>query len=485
MSSEACPFCGKMFKRLKSHLPHCKAAAASSRTTPTKQDVAVIQTSTSSQPVEASCEPAAKSTRAPSATLSPQSKKSQKKSVVPSAATQPPSLPPLTKKRTANVQSSITSSLASAPSLPLSPTPPKPKKQSLRALIEAAKSEQVSKGSLAGTGSASSDPPSGSAPFVADPLRSRATAETGTNGERDSVKDDALLAFLATDPKHKDASKKASKKKKAVQSLPPATDTSRSLDAQVRESSARARVRGNFWVEDDEQVEDLSVNNVYSSGSGRHARITLQDVKATLGRADVARQPGRPSILNQIETADEISSVPLSAGRSVPTKTVSDQPPCSGLQHAELQSVTRNTLMSTQGSLIPRHQPELTSPAAPPLSSQVSKATPPLRPVATTEGLKVTGLLTISPSRPAFSSPLPAARLETPRAGDGWTSQREARKLNAADKGATGWQWYYRRYIDVKKGGAGGLGMLLAGYCVLGYIWSYPHLKRDRWRKYH
>ncbi|KAJ0015713.1 hypothetical protein NQD34_014003 [Periophthalmus magnuspinnatus] len=29
MSSEVCPFCGKSFKRLKSHLPHCKAAAGS------------------------------------------------------------------------------------------------------------------------------------------------------------------------------------------------------------------------------------------------------------------------------------------------------------------------------------------------------------------------------------------------------------------------------------------------------------------------
>uniref|UniRef100_A0A3B4AI03 Uncharacterized protein n=1 Tax=Periophthalmus magnuspinnatus TaxID=409849 RepID=A0A3B4AI03_9GOBI len=47
------------------------------------------------------------------------------------------------------------------------------------------------------------------------------------------------------------------------------------------------------------------------------------------------------------------------------------------------------------------------------------------------------------------------------------------------------WQWYYRRYIDVKKGGVGGVAMLLAGYCVLSYVWTYPHLKRDRWRKYH
>ncbi|XP_026866238.2 uncharacterized protein si:dkey-21c1.4 isoform X2 [Electrophorus electricus] len=48
-----------------------------------------------------------------------------------------------------------------------------------------------------------------------------------------------------------------------------------------------------------------------------------------------------------------------------------------------------------------------------------------------------------------------------------------------------GWQWYYRKYIDVQKGGIGGLAMMIAGYCVLSYAWSYPHLKKERWRKYH
>uniref|UniRef100_A0A3Q4BYC2 Uncharacterized protein n=1 Tax=Mola mola TaxID=94237 RepID=A0A3Q4BYC2_MOLML len=49
----------------------------------------------------------------------------------------------------------------------------------------------------------------------------------------------------------------------------------------------------------------------------------------------------------------------------------------------------------------------------------------------------------------------------------------------------SGWRWYYKRYIDVRRGGVGGLGMLLAGYCVISYIWAYPHMKRDRWRKHH
>ncbi|XP_067225250.1 uncharacterized protein si:dkey-21c1.4 isoform X2 [Chanodichthys erythropterus] len=48
-----------------------------------------------------------------------------------------------------------------------------------------------------------------------------------------------------------------------------------------------------------------------------------------------------------------------------------------------------------------------------------------------------------------------------------------------------GWQWYYRKYIDARRGGIGGISMLLTGYCVLCYIWSYPHLKKERWRKYH
>uniref|UniRef100_A0A4W5NAD3 Uncharacterized protein n=1 Tax=Hucho hucho TaxID=62062 RepID=A0A4W5NAD3_9TELE len=40
-------------------------------------------------------------------------------------------------------------------------------------------------------------------------------------------------------------------------------------------------------------------------------------------------------------------------------------------------------------------------------------------------------------------------------------------------------------YIDVRKGGMGGVAMLLAGYCILSYTCSFPHIKHDRWRKYH
>ncbi|KAF2980909.1 hypothetical protein EK904_014700 [Melospiza melodia maxima] len=48
-----------------------------------------------------------------------------------------------------------------------------------------------------------------------------------------------------------------------------------------------------------------------------------------------------------------------------------------------------------------------------------------------------------------------------------------------------GHQRYYNKYINVRKGGLGGLSMLLAGYIALSYMWSYSHIKHDRRRKYH
>ncbi|CAL8304805.1 unnamed protein product [Merluccius merluccius] len=48
-----------------------------------------------------------------------------------------------------------------------------------------------------------------------------------------------------------------------------------------------------------------------------------------------------------------------------------------------------------------------------------------------------------------------------------------------------GYDGYYSKYINVKRGGIGGVAMLVTGYVVLSYVWNYEHLKHDRWRKYH
>ncbi|NXY19025.1 ATPK synthase, partial [Atrichornis clamosus] len=39
-----------------------------------------------------------------------------------------------------------------------------------------------------------------------------------------------------------------------------------------------------------------------------------------------------------------------------------------------------------------------------------------------------------------------------------------------------GYERYYNKYINVRKGGIAGISMVLAGYAVISYIWSYSHL---------
>ncbi|NXF30447.1 ATPK synthase, partial [Nyctibius bracteatus] len=41
-----------------------------------------------------------------------------------------------------------------------------------------------------------------------------------------------------------------------------------------------------------------------------------------------------------------------------------------------------------------------------------------------------------------------------------------------------GWNSYYDKYINVKRGGPAGISMLLAGYCLLSYGWSYQHISK-------
>lgn len=529
MSSEVCPFCGKTYKRLKKHLPHCKAAA-SSKTPPTERDVTANQAS-SSQLAAALSEPTAKSTKTLSKT---DAKKGRKVSpATPQALSPSGSLPPSTKKKKPKLSEEMET--ATVPLISTqSPSPiSNPKKRSLRA-------EKYL--------------PS---PFVADLINSRTTAQTEikTNPDKNLVEDNAHPAFVPTDTKPKRAVKmKVPKTAKAVQSLSTPRDTSSPLVSKVNNTSPH--LKEDFLVDDRGEIEDTSLTKLFlTSGSGQKTRITLQGVKATLGRTKT-----RPSILSQIQTTHDLSSeisshlspVSLPTGNQdvdsclVKTKSLSNQPPSSGSQHAELRSV--KTKSSKSKSLIPlQHdgcpRPELTSPATPlisgHLSSQMSQARLLPHTVSMNQGLKVarhmTGLPQISPSLHQLSSPklfllasqtLPEpAREETLRGDDGVRTEKSQLgigKQNTADGGTKGvltqrslgqvrlkelpewlayrtpthprdvvemvhrgWQWYYKKYIDVKKGGVGGVSMLLAGYCVLSYIWSYPHIKRDRWRKYH
>lgn len=481
MSSEVCPFCGKTYKRLKSHLPHCKAAA-SSKTPPTKRDVeanhhlAAVSSKATAK--------GQKSIQTWTETTGPQTEKDEKASASSSSPlTSSPrnstSPPPSTRKKKQKLSDQIKAATLFSPASP-SPIVSKPKKQSLRALIEAAKSDRAQRGTLEGE-----DLPSDST------LSSRTT----TKADKDSVEDDASLSLLSADPK--DAPKKMSKPEKAAQSSSTATHTSDFLDSGLNKSSLRLHAR-DFWADSEEEIEDLSVDTPKS-------KITLQDVKSRLGGGS-GHQSSRPSI----QTEDAVSCA----------VTQSDQPLRSTSQQTELKPVKKKAPKSKQPALVSV------------LDSSPSQPDPaPLLPPAfsPTEGLKVgrhvTGLLSVSPALSQVSSPLrfPRAPQTLPVKLDGAEKlQLEVRKQNAAqhppegvltqrslgqvtlrdlpewmacrtpghprdvlEMVQRGWQWYYRRYIDVKKGGVAGLGMLLAGYCVISYIWSYPHTKLDRWRKYH
>ncbi|XP_026170877.1 peripherin-2a isoform X1 [Mastacembelus armatus] len=541
MSSEVCPFCGKTYKRLKSHLPHCKAAA-SSKTSRHQQDVTAKQTS-SPQPAAA----LSQSTQATSVTTDLHTKKSKKvsgvtsgplqssSSTMPSKNADTPSsssstLPPTVKKKQKladQIKMAITPSYATVSSPALS----KPKKKSVGAVIEAVDSEQVSKRSLKETKSVSAD-------LLSDNPNSSTTAQTETKMNPD--KDSVSLDLLSTDTKAKVShKKKVSKTTKTAQFD--------SMDVKIKESTTKPLSRDNVWEDNMGEIENLSVNKIRLTPRSIHqTRITLQDVRAALCRPKATSQSSWTNILSQVDSGDNLNSksrggTSLSPAGSqkdslVTAKTLSDQLPPISSQHTELQSVkNKSSSVTLQHDGSP--QPKTIVPATPLLSghvlSQVSQHTVLPHTVSVTEGLKMghhrTGLFSISP--PAqFYSPhpfllAPPAMVDTRSANKGSTaeaSQLDVRNQTAAHsrpEGALtqrhlgqvrlrevpewlfsntpsrprdavkmvqrGWQWYYRKYIDVKKGGVGGLGMLLAGYCVLSYIWSYPHTKRDRWRKYH
>ncbi|XP_034640519.1 ATP synthase subunit f, mitochondrial isoform X1 [Trachemys scripta elegans] len=66
-----------------------------------------------------------------------------------------------------------------------------------------------------------------------------------------------------------------------------------------------------------------------------------------------------------------------------------------------------------------------------------------------------------------------------------WIAMRDFTPSGLIGAVRRGYVRYFNKYINVKKGGIGGISMVLFGYVVVSYIWNYQHLKHDRWRKYH
>ncbi|NWW98457.1 ATPK synthase, partial [Caloenas nicobarica] len=83
--------------------------------------------------------------------------------------------------------------------------------------------------------------------------------------------------------------------------------------------------------------------------------------------------------------------------------------------------------------------------------------------------------------------PLAERRLLAVRLGElpAWLATRQLSAQGLLGGARKAWSSYYNKYINVKRGGPAGISMLLAGYCLLSYAWSYQRLKCHRWRKYH
>ncbi|XP_003978195.2 uncharacterized protein [Takifugu rubripes] len=404
MSPEVCPFCGKTYKRLKSHLPHCKAA----RTPPISHEAA-----------QGSAQHQLSHKSSPQKLTGPQSKQSETASqAAASSSPRSASGPSSARMKTQKLSEQIKAALV--PPQPPRPTTSRTKRKTVHGLLEAA--------------------PEGTSP-----------AQHVTN--------------IASRPASQPTSNRGSSKTKdSEEQATPAVSVIQNF--RTDENIVKPRVRKTDVVTTNGEIDDLSVNT--DSGNGHQPKIILQDLRAMLGRDRNRLKPSRPSILVQIHPSDP----------STASSSLSQAPPATG--DPGDQSVRTGSASPTQPALAPGR-----------LSSQVHRAMKglsteppdgPMKEAKPLEGRKPT----LSDSRTEgvlAQQPLAQVRLKDLPEWLAWKTPTRPRDL--VEMVHKGWQWYYRKYIDVKRGGVGGVGMLLAGYCLLGYIWTYPHIKRDRWRKFH
>uniref|UniRef100_A0A8C7N4Y3 ATP synthase membrane subunit f n=1 Tax=Oncorhynchus kisutch TaxID=8019 RepID=A0A8C7N4Y3_ONCKI len=82
--------------------------------------------------------------------------------------------------------------------------------------------------------------------------------------------------------------------------------------------------------------------------------------------------------------------------------------------------------------------------------------------------------------------PLGEKRLMDVKLGElgSWLGKRDFTPNGVLASIRNGHDRYYNKYINVKKGGIGGVAMLLVGYVALSYMWEYDHLSEYRLWEY-
>ncbi|XP_008822261.1 ATP synthase subunit f, mitochondrial isoform X1 [Nannospalax galili] len=66
-----------------------------------------------------------------------------------------------------------------------------------------------------------------------------------------------------------------------------------------------------------------------------------------------------------------------------------------------------------------------------------------------------------------------------------WILMRDFTPKGIAGAFQRGYDRYYNKYINVRKGSISGVNMILAAYVLFSYCISYKELKHERLRKYH
>ncbi|XP_061763684.1 uncharacterized protein C17orf80 homolog isoform X2 [Nerophis ophidion] len=283
---------------------------------------------------------------------------------------------------------------------------------------------------------------------LAADLPEKKGAESNKKVAENSV---TLKPPLSSTSKKKKVSLPASKpEKKSAEAAKP-SQRQRSAQPEAKSASKKKAVKEVEGVDLSEEKRDLLGKEILKE-SGSVSRITLQHVGTTLGRAKSSR-PTIPIQTNGPESKRSNANV----SRAAPKQASSEVTPASQASQAtppphiddSLNVGLRHSARLPSASLVHFHR----------LPSDTEDALMSRKKTDNSSGRGL-GQVTLRE--------LPC-----------WLACRTpSRPRDVVEMMQRGWGWYCGKYFHVRKGGIGGVAMLLAGYCVLSYVWSYPHLSR-------
>lgn len=495
MSSEVCPKCGKSFKRLKSHLPHCKALKRAI-TSPQNEETTVSSPSSLSLP---------------GPNHSPHSTERVAVTKSNDQITTQSTIPTLTKKTKQKLSEKIKMALEmSSPASDASSPPSKAWESKMKVPISSQMDEELIENNLENvlfSPKTKSTKPRNSRQNDKEVIEK---IENNFEQQAKSTTEYTILNNLKT------SKRKNMPKKELKEIFMKKTGSNKAKNITI--NSVKTSTKDNIWSEEEDNKTNLPENDMWTSR--QEPKITLHDVRTTLGRT---RQNGRQKNshfvdqlstdklkyevvnpnYNQSEVPSEVPSqaralspgksqiMPLRGSNFLSDLSKIENKDCNFTQRAHILKEGLQMDCHTMGLtalLSPRRtflEAEVTVKAfkkdVPLLKPNVQKAEREMEEIRMDHRKQDGG----QRNTRGVLSQRTLGQVTLRELPDWVVSHSPRRPRDALEMIQRGWQWYYRKYIDVKRGGVGGMAMLLAGYCVLSYVWVYPHLKRDRWRKYH